>query len=172
MIIEVDRIPKEGLKIHKEFDFFWFQLVEENSVFLEPAHVDAMIKKAGEEIFIKGKITTCVSFICSRCLVPFKYPIDSRFDLIYIPEEAGIMKEKLEQEDMNKSYYHSRKINVDEIVLEQLNLTFPVKPVCSESCQGICANCGNLIQEGRCSCVKSESDPRLGKLKIFLKDKT
>jgi uncharacterized protein len=57
------------------------------------------------------------------------------------------------------------------VELEHLNLTYPIKPLCSKDCQGICPVCGKNINSGDCSCVTKDSESRLEKLKIFLKDK-
>jgi uncharacterized protein len=171
MIIDVDRLPKEGLKIAKDFEFFSEALIEENAVFLQPVHAELKVTKIGEEIFFKGKITTCLSFVCSRCLVPFEFPVDSHFDLVYIPEEIEGMKEHLENDDINKLFYYRSKIDIEEVVLEQLNLVFPPKPLCAEDCQGICPICGKIIQSGECACETKSSDPRLDKLKSFIRDK-
>ena len=171
MIIDADRLPKEGLKVSRDFEFLSAALVEENAVFLKPVHTELTIKKAGEEILIKGKITTRLSFICSRCLVPFEFPIDSKFDIVYLPEELDMMKDQLESDDINKWFYLSGKIDIKGVVLEQLNLAFPSKPLCSEDCQGICPVCGKVIRDGECVCVTESSNPRLEKLKIFIKNK-
>lgn len=171
MIINVDRLPQEGLEVSKEFEFFSAELVDEDVVFLEPVRVDLSIKKIGEEVFIKGEMKTCLSFICSRCLIPFEFPVHSRFDLVYFPDELDVMKDQLESDDISKLFYYSHKIDVKEVILEQLNLAFPVKPLCSEDCQGICPVCGKLIRNDKCSCVTKNSDPRLEKLKIFIRDK-
>lgn len=171
MIIDIDRLPKKGLKVSKDFEFLSVDLVEENAVFLEPVHADLTVKKTGEEIYIKGRIKIRLSFICSRCLIPFEFPIDSGFDLIYLPEEFEVAKDELDSEDVSRLFYHSQKIDLKDVVLEQLNLTFPVKPLCSAECQGICPVCGKIIKDGQCSCERSDSDPRLEKLKIFIRDK-
>ena len=171
MIIDIDKLPKEGLKVSKDFEFLSAALVEESAVFLKPAHAELTVKKAGEEILIKGKITSCLSFICSRCLVPYEFPIDSKFDLVFLPEELDVMKDQLEGDDINKLFYYNCKIDIKEIVLEQLNLAFPAKPLCSEDCQGICPVCGKVIRDGECVCVAESTDSRLDKLKIFIKNK-
>jgi uncharacterized protein len=171
MIIEVDKLPKEGLKISKDFTFYNVDLIEEEAVFLEPVHADMTIKKTGEEILIKGKIKTRLSVICSRCLAAFEFPIDSKFDLAYHPEEDDVLKEQLEGEDIEKFFYSSQKIDLKEIILEQLNLSFPFKPLCSEDCQGLCPVCGKIIKNGECSCEREAPDPRLDKLKTFIRDK-
>ena len=171
MIINVDRFPKEGLKVSKDFEFSSLDLVEESAVFLQPVHADMNIKKVGDEIRIKGRVKTCLSFVCSRCLTPFKFPVDSSFDLVYLPEELDVVKEELGTEDLNNFFYQHRQIDLREVVLEQLNLTFPVKPLCSEKCQGICPVCGKNQKHGKCGCVVKDSDPRLQKLKSFIKDR-
>jgi len=171
MIIDIERIPEEGLKISKDFEFTCDDLVEENTVFLEPVHVESTVHRVGEEILIKGRIATRLNFVCCRCLSPFEFPVDSEFDLIFLPEELEDPKEQLENEDLGKLFYHKRSIDLENVILEQLNLTFPMRPLCSDDCQGICPICGNLIDEGSCSCAKGKSDHRLDKLKTFLRDK-
>ncbi len=172
MLIDVDRIPEEGLKISKDFEFFSEDLIEENAVFLKPVHVEATVKKLSEELLIQGKITTRLNFVCCRCLTPFEFPVDSRFDLVYLPEELEVAKEQLEQDDMDRLFFYKRHVDMKEVILEQLNLTFPMRTLCSQGCQGICPVCGKLIEEGKCSCTAKESDLRLEKLKIFLRDKS
>ncbi len=171
MILDIDRLPKEGLKISKDFQFSSVEIIEESAVFLQPVHAEITVKKVGEEVLIKGRIKTTLSFVCSRCLVPYEFPVDSHFDLIYLPEELEVAKDELGSDDLNTSFYYSQRIDLKEVVLEQFNLTFPVKPLCSKGCQGICPVCGRNINSGECSCVMEDSDTRLEKLKIFLKDK-
>jgi uncharacterized protein len=171
MIVDIDRLPREGLKISKDFEFLHDEIVEEDAVFLYPLHADLSVRKMGEEVYVKGKIETLLSFVCSRCLIPFEFPVDSCFDLVYLPEELEVIREELDSDDLNTSFYYSRKIDLKEVVLEQLNLTFPVKPLCSEACQGICPVWGKNINSGDCYCVTKDSNSRLEKLKIFLKDK-
>jgi uncharacterized protein len=171
MIIDIDRLPREGLKISREFEFSNVEIIEENAVFLQPVYAEVSVKKVGEEVFIKGRIKAVLSFVCSRCLVPYEFAVDSHFDLIYLPEELEQAKDALDGDDLNTSFYYSRRIDLREAVLEQFNLTFPVKPLCSETCQGICPVCGRNINNGECTCIKEDFDSRLEKLKIFLRDK-
>ncbi len=72
---------------------------------------------------------------------------------------------------MDTLFYCDRKIDLRLVVLEQLNLTFPPKPLCVETCEGLCAVCGELLRDGKCSCQVKESDPRLDKLKFLVRDK-
>jgi uncharacterized protein len=171
MLIDIDRLPEEGLQVSRDFDFLGVDLVEENAVFLESVHADVLVRKIGEEVWIKGRVTARLSFVCSRCLTPFEFPVDSRFDLVFLPEELETAKDELGEADLDTLYHYDRKIDLRAVVLEQLNLTFPPKPLCAETCEGLCAVCGELIREGKCSCQVGESDPRLEKLKFLVRDK-
>ncbi len=172
MIIDIDRLPKEGLKISRNFDFPSIDLVEEDAIFLQPVHAELTVKRIGEEIMVKGRITTRLSFVCSRCLAPFEFPVDSRFDLVFLHEDVHEMRDELNDEDMDMMFYRGRQIDIGEVILEQLNLTFPSKPLCSERCEGICAVCGQVRTGGNCGCLIKEPEGRLSKLKNFMKDKS
>jgi uncharacterized protein len=172
MLIDIDRLPKEGLHVSRDFDFLSADLVEEDAVFIEPTRADVLVRRVGEEIWIKGRISARLSFVCSRCLTPFEFPIDSLFHIVYMPEEMAEGKEELGEEDMDRMFYSDGNIDLRSVILEQLNLTFPLKPLCSEACEGICAVCGELIHDGKCSCLVRESDPRFEQLKFLVKDKS
>jgi uncharacterized protein len=172
MVIDVDKIPKDGLSVSRDFEFLNVDLVEEETVFLKPAHAEVLVRRVGDEVWIKGRLTARLSFVCSRCLSPYEFPVDSTFDLVYLPDELNLMKEELEEDDLGQVFYHEDKIDLRAIVLEQLNLTFPLRPLCSESCEGICAVCGRVRRDGNCNCEVKEEDPRLLKLKNFVRDKS
>jgi uncharacterized protein len=172
MVIDVDRIPKDGLAVSRDFEFFNVDLVEENTVFLSPAHAEVIVRKVSDEIWIKGRVTARLSFVCSRCLSPYEFPVDSTFDLVYLPEELDLMKDELEEDGLGQVFYRDNQIDLREIILEQLNLTFPLKPLCAESCEGICAVCGKIRRNGDCSCEVKEEDHRLLKLKNIVRDKS
>lgn len=171
MVIDIDRLPKDGLVVSRNFDFSSLDLVEEEAVFLEPVHAEATVKRVGEEVWVKGRVKTRLSFVCSRCLAPFEFPVNSKFDLVYLPEDVHELKDEMDEDEVDTIFFKDREIDLREVVLEQLNLTFPAKPLCSESCEGICAVCGKVRQDNKCGCLVKEFDARLGKLKNLMKDK-
>ena len=171
MIIDIDKLPKEGLELRRNFDFPSLDLVEEDAVFLQPVQAEISIKRMEEEVWIKGRVTTVMSFVCGRCLSSFEFPVDSRFDLVFLPEERQELKEEFDDQDADRLFYQSRRIDIREVILEQLNLTFPARPLCSPSCEGLCAVCGKIRREGACGCQVRETNVRLEPLKILRKDK-
>jgi uncharacterized protein len=171
MIIDIDKLPKEGLELRRNFDFPSLDLVEEDAVFLQPVQAEISIKRMEEEVWIKGRVTTVMSFVCGRCLSSFEFPVDSRFDLVFLPEERQELKEEFDDSDADRLFFRSRKIDLREVILEQLNLTFPSRPLCSPSCEGLCAVCGKIRREGACGCQVRETDMRLEPFKNLRKDK-
>ena len=172
MVIDIDRLPKDGLTLIRSFEFPSLELVEEEAAFLEPVQAEVTIRRVGEEVWIKGRVKTGLSFVCSRCLTPYELPIDSRFDLVYLPEDVHELKQELNDEDMDTLFFQGHEIDLREVILEQLNLTFPPKPLCSSACEGICAVCGKVRKDGECGCQVKDFDPRLDKLKNLMKDKS
>lgn len=172
MLIDIDRLPKEGLRVARDFEFLSLDLVEENAVFLEPAHAEVTVRLVGDEIIVQGEVSARLSFVCSRCLTPFEFPVASKFDLVYLPEELDALSEELSDEKIDQMYYSGRQLDLRAVVLEQLNLTFPAKPLCSAGCEGLCAVCGELIRDAKCSCLVKESDPRWNKIKFNVRDKS
>lgn len=172
MIIDIDHLPEEGLTVSRDFEFFSSELVEENTVFLDPVRAEVTIRLVGDEVLVRGRITARLSLICCRCLSPFEFQVDSHFDHVYLPEELDVEKDQLQQEDILQFFFYSRTLDLKAIILEQLNLTFPARPLCAEDCPGICPVCGRIIKEGNCSCASGDPDPRLAKLKIFMRDKS
>ena len=171
MLIDIDRLPKEGLRLSSDFDFLSLDLVEENAVFLEPAHAEVAVRMVGDDVLVQGEVTAKLSFVCSRCLTPFEFPVRSAFDLVYLPEELDAMTDELSDGEIDRMYYRERHLDLQAVILEQLNLTFPAKPLCAPDCEGICAVCGEIVRDGVCSCVVREPEARSGGPKFIVKDK-
>lgn len=172
LVIDIDCLPKEGLRLSRDFEFLSPDLVEEDAVFIEPAHAEVDVHLVGDEIIVQGEVSARLSFICSRCLTPFEFPVASRFDLVYLPEDIDALSEELSDEKIDQMYYSGRQLDVRAVVLEQLNLTFPAKPLCTPDCEGICAVCGEVIRDAKCFCMVKEPEARWNKLKIPVREKS
>ena len=172
MLIDLDRLPKEGVRLSRDFEFLGLDLVEENAVFLEPAHAEVSVRLVGDEILVQGEVSARLSFVCSRCLIPFEFPVASRFDLVYLPEDIDALSEELSDEKIDQMFYSGRQLDLRVVVLEQLNLTFPAKPLCAQDCEGICAVCGEIIRDAKCSCLVKEPDSPWNKIKFPVRDKS
>jgi uncharacterized protein len=56
-------------------------------------------------------------------------------------------------------------VNLESILREQVLLTLPLKPLCSETCKGICPRCGADLNREPCQCPAEDSASPFAKLK-------
>lgn len=61
---------------------------------------------------------------------------------------------KNEDDDIGFGYYAGEQIDLIEYCIENLNLNFPQKLLCSEKCKGLCYICGNNLNESECGCAR------------------
>ena len=116
---------------------------------------------------LEAAIETDVAVECSRCLKSITNSIILNESLVFIEEP----KEGLDVVLVNE---FSFEYGLDEIdllpVLERLiSSAIETKPLCKSDCKGLCAECGQDLNEAQCECnLKQEVDPRLEKLKELL----
>ena len=60
------------------------------------------------------------------------------------------------------------KVELDELLREDVLLDLPGKFLCREDCKGLCPRCGKNLNQGDCGCPKQEVDPRLAALQALL----
>jgi len=136
-----------------------------------PVHLDFELHKDKDKFRLVGKAQTELELLCSRCLEPFRMPVDSSFDLRFLPatEMAADDEREVQEEDLETSYYRDDQIDLNELLREQFYLALPMKPLCREDCKGLCAQCGTNLNTGTCACAVRWEDPRLAPLKGLIK---
>ena len=113
--------------------------------------------------------------MCSRCLEPFKLPVDREFDLRYLPAGAAEPETdddeetEVEDDDVSLTFYRDEQIDLSELLQEQFYLAMPMKPLCFAGCKGICPQCGTNRNTAPCDCNPQWEDPRMAGLKKLLK---
>ncbi len=137
-----------------------------------PARVSLHIDKIGPEVFARGNVGTSVELQCGRCLRSFVRDMDLNINVVYHPVEElkGEDKHEIRDDELDMGFYRGDELDVTDIVAEQLLLNIPMKPLCSDSCKGICPVCGADLNTGSCSCERKETDPRLEILKKLLEN--
>ena len=100
--------------------------------------------------------------VCARCLKDVRDSININFEKT-VCEEGDLQNEE------NDDYVEicDGMLDIDEALIEDIILNFPLKVLCKEDCKGLCPKCGIDLNEGSCSCVTKEIDPRLAPLLKF-----
>ena len=136
-----------------------------------PVHVAFDIHKDKDKFRLEGTVRTGLELPCSRCLEPFRLPVDSSFDLRYLPasEASTEAEQEVGEGDLETSYYRDEEIDLDELMREQFYLALPMKPLCRDACKGLCPHCGTNLNASSCDCAPAWEDPRLAPLKALAK---
>ena len=135
-----------------------------------PVHLAFDVFNDGTQFRLVGGVRSTLALSCGRCLEDIALPVDLPFDLLFLPHahNAGEGEVEIEDDDLTTAYYQDDQIDLGQLVLEQFYLAVPMKPLCRESCRGLCPECGTNLNTGSCSCVREWVDPRLESLRTLL----
>jgi len=67
--------------------------------------------------------------------------------------------------DLDITYLSEEWVDLADVLTEQIQLLVPFQPLCTESCKGICAQCGADLNKGRCACSKLQKNNAFSSLK-------
>ena len=124
-------------------------------------------ERLNEKAHVRGKIEAEVRVDCTRCLEPVESKFEISFDDVFVdpadaPAEIEVI---LGVEELDESIAIDGKIDVAEVVREQILLALPDQVFCKEDCKGLCPKCGSNRNLLDCRCIEDEIDPRWSGLK-------
>ncbi|HEV8591955.1 MAG TPA: DUF177 domain-containing protein [Pyrinomonadaceae bacterium] len=139
----------------------------DNVKLLRPVHVTGEAVQESDRTDIKGSIEYDAEIDCTRCLEPVGNTANFNFEVLFVAPEnfAAGSDHQVEIADLDVDVLKEERIDLKQIVREQLLLNLPEQIFCKEDCKGICPKCGadrNLIN---CDCDETEIDPRWAALK-------
>jgi uncharacterized protein len=174
MLLELSKIQSSRERLDYTWPATTLDTSDDEFDVVDPIRLELEVQKAGGDKYrLVGRARTTIEVACSRCLEAYRVPIDTAFDLSYIPqaENAGPGEREIQDEDLSTAYYRDERIDLSELLREQFLLVLPMKPLCSEDCKGLCAQCGTNLNRGSCDCKPVWEDPRMAPLKALLDDK-
>jgi len=159
MIINVNKISEQGYALNDTIDIDSALLLEDESFFLEGLNYQVFLKRENQRIQAQGKIKTTISLACVRCLEQFELKINSRFDIILFPKEmVDLRSTSLDDEELEYIFFENDQIDLEKILIEQVNLFIPFKPICDPGCKGICPGCGANLNHSACPCEEAKNE--------------
>jgi uncharacterized protein len=134
MKIIVNQIPAEGLYLKEEIKPSELDLETELIKFRSPVVAEARVNRITNVLTVDLNIRANIYAECSRCLNEFDWVFDKNAQLNYPLETRDVFVE----------------LNPD--IREEIILDYPIKPLCSSNCKGLCPQCGKNKNEGGCNC--------------------
>ena len=172
--IAIKAIPETGLTVAIDLGPEWFGRWREADPGLEfaDARINGQVSlaKHGPDILVRGSLSGPMELACSRCLESFAAPAAIDFDLLLVPgPPTADADEELSPDDLDLDYYTGETVDLESLLREQIILMMPLKPLCDETCKGLCPRCGANLNRENCTCqTDAVNSPfaRLAKLKI------
>jgi uncharacterized protein len=139
------------------------QVAKENPqiIAIDPLHVELCASMENQTCTVDGQMETLVTYHCSRCLTEFAEPLRVPFHEQFVQDET--------KADVDDDQVHivSDTIELDPYIEQAVVLDLHYRPLCKETCQGLCPKCGANKNTESCSCDTRVVDPRLADLAKF-----
>lgn len=113
---------------------------------------------SGGTVFVEGFVFSRVTLECCRCLKEF--PCNMRIPFRRLFQRRTVDEKEIDDDEIDWITPDALSINLIPTVRETIILEIPMKPLCSEGCEGLCPHCGHNLNEGPCGCHSEEIDPR------------
>ena len=97
-------------------------------------------QRSGADVLVQGHVDAQVAATCARCLADVPIGVDLSLTALYSPEHMRPQDSDeidVRLDEVNQDYYSGSEVVLDPMVRELLLLEAPMKPLCSETCEGI-----------------------------------
>jgi uncharacterized protein len=106
----------------------------------------AEIDRLQSQIHIRLTYDCVVKTQCSRCLEPVMYPVAGEFRIVLQEKSRVPARNALPEEEVDLFFSDADDtVDLAPLIFEEILVSLPMKPLCSESCKGIPLGSGPAI---------------------------
>jgi len=177
VLIQTDKLKRRPRQIVIEAQATDFPVLhdlvgQDTVVFTEIIRGTLEATWAGDIIEVKGRLATTVTLPCSRCLVPVTEPMDIPVLLCYAGPDVGrepsaAEEIELKREELGLIAFSGPEIDLRPDLEQEIIMSLPQRPLCKETCQGLCPVCGCNQNQKHCGCDVPIFHAGLAALKKF-----
>jgi uncharacterized protein len=170
MYYNVSQLLKEPVGSTRTYPIAGSFAIEESGAHLD-SQGEVCLMRTDEGIWVSASVEMSVRATCSRCLAGFSYPMKLVVEEEYVPSVdittgRPLLPDDLQEDSFTIDLHH--ELDLTPALREYAITNLRMKPLCSESCPGLCPVCGADRSRGRCSCQEGGAAPRQGPLAEFL----
>jgi uncharacterized protein len=132
--VDIRQIPSQGLRIQDEFSAHDLDIEADIFSCPGPIKIDAYITKIANAVSARIAVKLSMATSCSRCLASLQNDLERNIDLDFPADPS------------------EPNIDLAPYIRDEIILDYPVKPLCSPECKGLCFKCGKNLNEGNCNC--------------------
>ena len=130
---------------------------------IEGASGSVKFTRTNGSILVAASLETTAQSGCSRCLTTYSQPVHIEIEEEYIPTVDMVTGKHLHPTEEPESAYtidEHHVIDLTEAIRQYAIVSLPMKPLCSETCRGICSGCGVNLNGGECLCESQARNPK------------
>ena len=161
--LNVGFILKEGIGFSRDiaFDEPAVQIAED--LLVSDLYGSVTFTRTPQGLYAQGRLQAKLKSECVRCLTEVTSSVTSRFGELFVyPPENTIEGALTVGDDIH--------VDLAPLVREDMLLSIPIQIFCRPACKGLCPQCGQNWNDGRCDCHADKIDPRLTVLAQLLKE--
>jgi len=134
MKININTIPLEGSTFEEEVAPSKLDLDTEIVKFRDPIKITARVLRITNVLTADLTLNFSLYMDCSCCLNGFKAEFKKNLQLNYSVTNLEPV------------------IDLNPDIRDEIILDYPMRPLCSIDCKGLCFRCGKNLNEGKCNC--------------------
>ena len=176
----VSQIPEDGSTLSCEVQPQELGISVDDARFRGGLAVSASLHCAGNSVAVSGLVEGTWVLECDRCLQECDAPMSVPISVHYSPEDTGATPavaspgrtaaetpdEEIPDQDPEDGYtFSTDRLDLSEMLREQIILASPIHPLCSEDCLGLCPVCGQNRNRRQCGCIEERPESPFAVLK-------
>jgi len=187
--LHLNEIPEEGLSLSHEVQAEELALDPEDAKVRGSLSLAVEIMKSDATVSVAGVLSGTFVRQCVRCLREYDDHAELPFEAEYRSDQAagrrpapgrtagrfeGDVSEgrDAEPESGDEPYVMTGdRLDLAEMLREQVILATPMQPLCREDCPGLCPVCGRDRNEGPCGCPEERPESPFAVLKHIIETK-
>ncbi|MCL4249964.1 MAG: DUF177 domain-containing protein [Anaerolineae bacterium] len=116
------------------------------------------LTRTKEGILVQGELQAGFETECYRCLDPIQREVSLQIEELFGYPEPG---------DCEFSIAEDGILDLAPLIRSEILIEEEHSILCKPDCKGLCAECGENLNRGSCSCADDTIDPRMAKLKAL-----
>lgn len=109
-----------------------------------PLDLDLRLESVAEGVLVSGTVSATGEGECGRCLTPVQHPLQVR--IVELFAYPGSATEQTTDEDEVSRLLDDR-MDLEPVVRNAIVLALPLTPLCGPDCLGLCAGCGERLDD-------------------------
>jgi uncharacterized protein len=122
-------------------------------------------------VLVQGALTSQAVLPCSRCLEPVALTLEIELEEIFAQTVDVLTGQAITLEEDDRALWIDDRhlLDLGEVLRQNALVAAPMHPLCRPDCRGLCAICGQNLNEETCTC-EAEPDARWAILATLLQN--